>query len=203
MHPELVENSGMPLDAGVIGVQLSRGDIRDWFSQKLADKYLRNLTHFRMLIKLQPILKCDFERTHKEKLEEWNKWTYVRNAIVHNGREVSEDLNRVWPEKFPVIGEPLALVDRDLIIVHSLALELVKIIDKRVLENYIKLEDAFLLIRELFVQFGIDDSPELARRMQSILNLKIKPQEIDKALGYQRRTNSEVLGWKFSKYNFS
>jgi len=203
MHPELVENSGMPLEAGVIGNQLSKGDIKDWFSQTLADKYLRNLTHFKMLTKLQGILKCDFKKTHKDKLEAWNKWTYVRNAIVHNGREVSEDLNRVWPEKFPIVGEELNLVDRDIIIVHSLALELVKIIDKNALEHYIKLEDASLLIREFFVQFGNDNSADLARKMFSILSLKMKPQEIDKALGFQRRTNSEVLGWKFSKYNFS
>ena len=203
MHPELVENSAMPMEAGIIGIELSKGDIRDWFSQKLADKYLRNLTHLKMLKKIQGIVKCDFQKTHNSKVEEWNKWTYVRNAIIHNGREVSEDLNRVWPERFPSIGETLNLTDKDIILVHSLAIELVKIIDKNALKFYIKTDDASLLIREFFVQFGKDDRAELSQMMVKILNIKMKPQEIEAALGFQRRTSAKINGWKFSKYNFS
>jgi hypothetical protein len=203
MHPELVENSVMPMEALIIGIELSKGDIRDWFSQKLADKYLRNLTHLKMLKKIQGIVKCDFQKTHNSKVEEWNKWTYVRNAIIHNGREVSEDLNRVWPERFPNIGEALNLTDKDIILVHSLAIELVKIIDKNALKHYIKTDDASLLIREFFVQFGKDDRAELSQMMVKILNIKMKPQEIEAVLGFQRRTNAKINGWKFSKYNFS
>jgi hypothetical protein len=203
MNPELVGNSTMPMEAGVIGLELSKGDIRDWFSQKLADKYLRNLTHLKMLHKIQGLLKCDFETTNKKQVEEWNKWTYVRNAIIHNGREVSEDLNRVWKERFPIVGEPLNLTDKDMIVTHSLALELVKIIDKNALKHYIRIDDASLLIREFFVQFGIDDRSDLSQKMFKILSLKMKPQEIDSVLAFQRRTSAEIKGWKFSKYNFS
>lgn len=184
-------------------MQLGKGDINDWFANKLADKYLRNLTHLKVLNKLQGIIKTDFEKTHKTEVEDWNKWTYVRNAIVHNGREISEDLNRVWPERFTTVGETLNLKDKDLIQVHSLPLALVKIIDKNALVHHIQLEDASLLVREFFVQFGNEDRADLSRKMFSILNFKMKPQEIDKALGFQRRTNSDIVGWKFSKYNFS
>lgn len=203
LHPELAEESGMPIEAGVIGSELSKGDLREWFSQKITDKYLRNLTHLKMLKKIQRIIKVDFEKTHKDKLEEWNKWTYVRNAIVHNGRESSEDLVRVWPSRFSNVGENLDLTDKDLILVHSLALDIVKIIDQNALKKFLKIEDASLLIREFFVQFGIDDRADLAQKIFKILNLKMKPQEIEKALGYQRRTNSQIIGWKFSKHNFN
>lgn len=202
LHPEVAEDSNMPLEAGAVGMALSGQNAHEWFSQKMADKYLRNLTHLKMLIKLQGIVKQSFQTTYKQELEKWNKWTYVRNAIIHSGREVSEDLNREWSARFPKVGEPLNLTDKDCVEVHAMAISLGEIVDKGALENYIKLSDASLLIREYFIRDGIDDSKELARKVYKILGFKMNSTEINKVLGQQRRAFAETVGWKFSHYNF-
>jgi len=59
-----------------------------------------------------------------------------------------------------------------------------------------------LLIREFFIRDGIDDRKVLAVRIHKILNIMIKPTEVDMALGFQRRTNAKIDGWKFSSFNF-
>ncbi|KMQ64754.1 hypothetical protein ACM46_10995 [Chryseobacterium angstadtii] len=203
LFPELLEESTMPFEANEISKAILHSNMRDWFSQRVTDKYLRNSTHLKMLHKIQSLAKCDLKVAHKDKIEEWNKWTYVRNAIVHNGREVSEDLCRVWPEKYSTTGEQLSFTDKDFIVVHGLALALAKIIDERVMVNHIKISDAQLLVREFFVKNGIDDPKELSVLLHQILKIKAKTQEIDSALGFQRRTNSAVEGWRFSHYNFT
>ena len=168
----------------------------------MADKYLRNLTHLKMLLKLQSLIKRDFKTTHKVELEAWNKWTYVRNAIIHSGREVSADLTSIWRDRFPQLGDPLKLTDKDCTVVSSLAIKLGKIVDSGALENHIELSDGTLLVREFFIRDGIDDRRALSQKVQKILHLKIRPTEVDQALGFQRRTNGKIEGWKFSHHNF-
>lgn len=202
LDPMVIDESQMPFEAKEISKVLGKEDFREWFSSKVADKYMRNKTHLKMILRIQAILKYDLKKSKGDLIEEWNKWTYVRNAIVHNGREVSEDLHREWPEKFTRISAPLALLDKDLIRVQYLAVELAKLIDSIAITNIIKQQDAVLLIREIFIRFGTEDSKQLKRDINAILNHKIKTPDIDKALAFQRRTNAETRGYTFSHYNF-
>ncbi len=191
----------MPFEAKDIAIAMNTNDFRDWFAEKVTYKYIKNKTHLKMIQKLQQVIKYELYNPMKTIIEEWNKWTYVRNAIIHNGRQVSSDLIKVWPERFTVISENLNLTDRDIIRVHYLAMELCKFIDRIMIEKIVKHEDACLLVREIFVRHGIDDPKELSRRIYRVLNHKLSTPMVDKCLGYQRKTSAAVCGWNFSMYN--
>jgi len=201
LAPELVGESEMPFEAKEIAEAMNNNNLKDWFAEKVTYKYIKNKTHLKMIQKLGKVLKFDLYNPMKEIIEEWNKWTYVRNAIVHNGRQVSEDLNRVWPDKFPSASVGLNLEERDIVRVHYLAMELCKYIDKVLVDRVIGPEDSILLIRELFVRFGIDNPKELSSRVFHVLNSKMKIPMIEKCLGHQRKTGEEIKGWNFTNYN--
>lgn len=201
LNPELIESSEMPFEANEIAKAINHLNFREWFSEKVTYKYIKNKTHLKMIKRLESLIKYELYQPNKDLIEEWNKWTYVRNAIVHNGRQVSQDLSTIWNSKFPTKSIDLNLLERDVVRVHYLAMEIAKRIDGIVVSRIIKDEDANLLVRELFVRFGIDDSKELARRVYSTLNHKLKAPIVDKCLGFQRRTNNKIEGWHFTKYN--
>ena len=85
---------------------------------------------------------------------------------------------------------------------HYLALEIAKKIDTRVIENNIKDEDGFLLIKELFVRFGDDNPSEVSQKIYKILNQKLNKNVVSQQIASQKKSNSKISGWFFSKYNF-
>lgn len=202
LDPTIIEESSMPFEAKDISNILGKKDFKEWFSAKVADKYMRNKTHLKMILKIQGLIKHHLKNSKNDLIEEWNKWTYLRNAIVHNGREVSEDLFNIWPAKFSRTCDSLKLTDADLIRVHYLAIELAKFIDSIIVTKFIGDEDAVLLVREIFIRYGTADPKILKKQINSILNHKLKSPLVDKALAYQRRTGLEPRGYVFSHYNF-
>lgn len=201
LDPELIDNSGMPFEANEIAKAMNKEDFRGWFAEKVTYKYIKNKTHLKMIYKLEKILKYELYEPMKDIIEEWNKWTYVRNAIVHNGRQVSNDLKNVWSDRFSAVSVDLNLTDRDIVRVHYLAMELGKFIDTIIIDRVIKDEDANLLVRELFVRFGIEEPKEISRRISRVLNHKLRTPMVEKCLGFQRRTSAKIIGWNFTNYN--
>lgn len=202
LDSSMIAGSEMPFEAKQIAEAMEKGDFKDWFADKIADKYLRNKTHLKMILKVQNLIKHDLKTTKSDLIEEWNKWTYVRNAVVHNGRTVSEDLHREWPEKFPRVKDSLKIKSSDFNRVHHLAVEIAKFIDPIIVKKVIKDSDAILLVRELFIKDGIDESKILRQKAINILNHRLTNAAVEKALSFQRKTNSDTHGWSFSAYNF-
>ncbi len=203
LHPEIISDSEIDFKANEI-IENLNGDVselKEWFADSIASKYMRNKTHLKMLKKIEKLIKYDLLKSSNVLIEEWNKWTYIRNAVVHYGREVTSDLKQVWEGRFSNIGSLLELNESDITRVHSIALKLAKKIDIRSIE-IIGDEDANLLVREMFVKDGIDDPKELSRIIFDILGHKIKTTCVEKCLGFQRRTCEKITGWKFSQYNF-
>jgi len=203
LKPDLITDSDMPIPANEISKALVEKDFRDWFSNRIVDKYVRNKTHLKMLKSIQGFLKYDFEKKNKDKIEEWNQWTYVRNAIVHSGREISVDLNRIWPLKFSNVGGALNLQNKDLIRVHYLAMFIAELIDQCCMELIIKEQDAEILIREIFIREGIENKKDLKKLIFGILKLKMKIPQVEKIIAFQKRNGGDPKGWRFSHHNFS
>lgn len=202
LRPTLVGQSEMPFEAKEIADEMENNNVREWFAEKVTQKYIRNKSHLMMFKRLEQILKYQINDPSDGLVEDWNKWTYVRNAIIHNGRETSEDLARVWESRFTSFGTPLNLTDADVVKVPYLAIELAKKIDKIILEKVIQNEDAGLLVRELFVRNGIEEPQELAISVWNILNSRLGKPLVQKYLAYQRRTGQKIDGWRFTHYNF-
>lgn len=202
LNPEIIDDSSMPFEAKDIASNLKYDNGREWFSNTVASKYMRNKTHLKMFKRMESLAKMNLFKTHSEIVEEWNKWTYVRNAIIHNGREATEDLVKIWPERFPNTNAKLNLTARDVVRVHYLALEIAKLIDVRIVETVINDEDGFLLIRELFVRFGYEDNGEVSQMIYHILNHKLSKTKVNQQIAFQKKTNANISGWVFSHYNF-
>jgi len=202
LDSSLVNTSEMPFEAKQIAVAMEKTHFKSWFVDKVADKYLRNLTHLKMILKLEKMATYEIKKPKSDLIEEWNKWTYVRNAVVHNGRTVSEDLHREWQDKFPRVKEKLKITNRDFNRVHHLAVEICKHIDAIIVKKFIAKNDAILLVRELFIKDGTEDTKILQKSAMDILNQRLTKADVEKAIALQRRTNSDTYGWSFSAHNF-
>ena len=191
LQPEYLKNSEMQFEAKDIVLGIGTDNFKLWFSKKATDKIVRNKQHSEVIRKIAKFGKCDLTSVESA-IDEWNKWTYVRNSVVHTGRRVSSDLSNVWPTKFPSIGSRLNIPNNELMKVQTLAMTIAKHIDKRINETVISFHDASLLVRELFVRNGVDNTKQLKRIVQKNLSYKAKNQQIEKALSYQRKTNSPI-----------
>lgn len=141
-----------------------------------------------MIKKIASLSKCDVKAI-EDKISEWNKWTFVRNAIVHNGRMVSTDLNKIWPEKFPVIGKKINIPANELMKLQKMALTIAKVLDKRIHETIIHSSDADLLIRELYIRFGLVDQRRISKILHQNFSIYAKKAQVEKAIAFQKRTN--------------
>ena len=89
------------------------------------------------------------------------------------------NLVREWGDRFSVVGARLNLTSRDVIEVTKLAADLIDAMDIRFRSEVVKSADDELLLRELFVKFGIEDSGQLRNRVSSITRSAVSRSEIE------------------------
>jgi len=93
---------------------LQEKDYTKWFSLKATDKAIRNNQHKDIIERISRYAKYSLKARERE-IEDWETWTFVRNAIVHTARRVSADLSQKWNNRYPSEGAPLNLTDKDLL----------------------------------------------------------------------------------------
>ncbi len=191
INPSALKDSDMKFEAKDIVFGLGSSDFKRWFSDKSTDKTIRNKQHSEIIKRIAKLAKIDLTPINV-KIEQWNKWTYVRNSVVHTGRRVSSDLHEIWKARFPTIGANLNILNNELMLVQTVAMAIAKHLDLRVNEEVIEFEDSALLIRELFIREGIEDPNELKRILHRNLSVRATRPQIEKVLGFQRRTNSKI-----------
>lgn len=196
LKPGFLNNSDLQFRASQLATA-TNDDFRGWLAREAADKVLRNNTHSKMMGKISQFIKYDLKHMGSE-IEDWGRFTYVRNCIAHTARMVSQDLVEAWPDRYSRAGKPLLLTDKDVVRTASLAHNLALTIDEQVVANVIKDSDAILLARELFVGGHMQDAGSISAKVHSILAHRLKKRIIEKVLGDQRRTEAPVLGFPFS-----
>lgn len=192
----LINDSSLAIDVKEIA-KIDQEDLKRWLANKVADKYLRNKTHAEMIKRIDTFSKAGVSHSKKDLIEEWGKWSLVRNSVVHTSRFITSELALAWPERFPRAGDPLRLIDKDIARVHSLALEISVEIDKRAVETIIKDNDAALLARELFVQYGTEDAGAIRLRLNHILQSPLTMEKIKKIISQQKK-NIKNDDWTLS-----
>lgn len=187
LDPNLVSDSDLQFPAKDLANALKTDDrfIRRWLANKVADKYLRNKTHREMIQRIDTFCKAGISAAKKDEIAEWSSWSLVRNAIVHTSRRVTAELSSAMPERFPTVGSPLKLNDRDLMRVHTLARLLAEAIDERAIQTLVAKKDALLLVREYFVHFGEKEVGVLKQVAQNVLQTRLSKPEIDQAIKSQ------------------
>lgn len=191
LDPNCMSESEMQFRAKDIVDGMNTANFKQWFSFRITDKNIRNKQHSEVIQKIASIAKCDIKPIMKQ-IEDWNKWTYVRNSVVHTGRKVSSDLSLAWNDRFPNIGSRLNIIDNEMMKVQSLAMTIAKHLDKRINDNVINNEDAFLLIRELFVRKGVVNVGQLKKTLQNNLNFRATDAQVERAISFQRKTNTPI-----------
>lgn len=191
LKPDCLSDSEMQFDAWKITLGMCSDNFKLWFSNEVTDKMIRNKQHSEIIKKIAKFWKCDLSPI-QDKISEWNQWTYVRNSIVHTWRRVSSDLNKISPKEFPNIWSKLNISDSKIRRIASLADDILEHMDKRISETTIDFADASLLARELFIRYWIKDVPKIKKTLQKTLSFKANKEQVDKALSFQRKTNSST-----------
>jgi len=186
IDPSLLGDSDMQIAAKEIALALPEGELSRWLAVKVADKYLRNKSHAEMIKRLDTFCKAGVSSSMKAEIEEWSRWSLVRNSIVHTMRQVTPELSKSWVTRFPTPGAVIALTDLELIRVQSLALKLAEAIDKGSISHVIKNSDELLIAREIFIHHGIDEPNELKNRLRKIMMAKVTREMLQKMLSDQK-----------------
>jgi len=186
VDPSLIEDSSMPIQAKELA-QLAGDDVQRWLANKIADKYLRNKSHKEMISRLDTFSKAGVSASFATEIEEWNRWSLVRNAIVHTSRFVTGDLAYAWPARFSHAGHGLAIQDKEVARVHHLAITLANAIDRRAVESVIKGRDVDVLVKELFVQHGMEKPTDIRREVDRILHSSIPPTRVEQLISQQKK----------------
>jgi hypothetical protein len=211
IKPELLRESDLQFTAHELSHVVGRHDMRTWFSKAVADRLIRSRHHAEVIEFLNSTLKLGFvldknKRKYDSRVEEWRLWELVRNSIVHAARTVSVDLAERcsvvnagnWSRRFAKVGAGLALKSNDIAAVSKLARELADAIDKRFRSEIVKDLDDEILIREVFVNFGIDDPTKLIVRVGKTTKSKLSRQSVEKIIAHQKKTEQPVVGYDFA-----
>ena len=111
LKPSITENSGISLTAQQIAPHFVN-NIRLWFAKEITKQKIRNKKHNEMIQIIAQGALCD-TKSIKNLIDQWMKFTYIRNSIVHVGRRVSEDLHKIWADRF-ACGQRLNIQDNDI-----------------------------------------------------------------------------------------
>lgn len=190
VKPSILSNSGMELQVSEVISHDSLLNLHKWVGSKVIDKYIRNKSHLEMISWIDRNLLCGIVNGQKSLVDEWVKWYSIRNELIHSGREISQFLQDIWPEKFvdPRRTIPVQLEDFDITSCHTTAYSLAKAIDQQVLRTAIGKEDAMLYARELFCRDGLEDPGEIARRVGQALCCNFNKIDANRALAIQRKS---------------
>ncbi len=197
VDPSLLDDSELQISAKELASAVQTADPKRWLATKVTDKYLRNKTHAEMISKMDKFCKAGVSKSLADEIAEWSRWSLVRNSIAHTSRQVTSELSKAWPERFPAAGGPIALENKELARIHHLALKIADAIDERAVKTRIQKHDELLLAREIFVQRGISEPSALKATLGKVMTVKVSKIDIDKTLAAQRRGNHKDI-WTLS-----
>lgn len=150
----------------------------------LAETLLRGKSTYQMVEFLANKYKSGVFSQFPNFCETLEKYIFVRNSIVHNNRRVSKELSNKFPEF--IENRPFKLNYKNVMELSNSVMEIIKAIDKRYVE-IIKKEDAKWLIREIFIQKGIDDVTEIKKTVFNTLSTIVNETEVLKALSEAKK----------------
>lgn len=157
VKPALLEHFEMQLAAKDLAGPAEDGSLRQWLARRVADKFIRDKTHPEAYRRLDEIFKCGVSKKLAAKVEEWQRLTLLRNAIVHESRGATPELVRAWPDRFPRVGAVVVLDGPDIDRAHDLGFELAEALDHRYATELIGEADAADLVFQLYRKMGVTD----------------------------------------------
>lgn len=187
LDPSCIETFEIKVDAQALAGAITGGTPRAWFAHFVADKLCRSKSPHDLVTRVDKILQAGTSGGLKNELEEYVKWTLVRNAIAHLGGDVTNELAQKWPARFPSAGRSLALTDKDVLRVAYLTRVLAKSLDAGQRAVAGRQEDSKLLAAELFVRHGLADPSALSFEVNKTLSIRMNRTQAEKLLSTVRK----------------
>ncbi len=160
----------------------------------LVERKLRNETTKNMLEKLGRITKNGFVKTLENHIEKIDKYSLVRNCIVHNQSRVSRDLSVKYNSEFGSIDEHINIDHKMCVDLSQTILDIVSEFDALYSKNVIKNYDAIALTKEFFILRGDSDYKIHKRMIDAILGRgKVTREIIDKSLSELKNQKADIF----------
>jgi hypothetical protein len=198
IKPDIIKNSEMEFNAKLLSKGLKSENFKEWLSEHMVSKYIRNESHKSMIEKIDRMILGGIVNGQSELIKEWVKITTLRNTLVHRGREVSPELSKAWQEKFPDSEVPIILDDDDIVKTHSVASNLANKIDKQAIRTTIGFNDAKLLSRVLFLKDRNQSESNISMRVSKLLKCGFDKNLATSSIAYQKRTRERIAGFEFT-----
>ncbi|MDT6995095.1 hypothetical protein [Burkholderia cenocepacia] len=207
--PEKLDKSEMEFQACELVLRPRDMTFNRWLAARVSDRILRNFTHREMIARIGGYAKFSLGQKKSKQaaatltpeeavLDEWHRWTLVRNSIVHTARSVTTDLALGWPQRFPKAGAELLLKDEDVVSVHKCAIFLAEYINEFSLKNVLGKHDATLLAREVFIQYGISDPKKIRELISETVRTVPTFQETERLIAEQKKGRGDD-GWSLTR----
>jgi hypothetical protein len=192
VKPGLLADSDMTFKASELVQPEAISSPVVWLSNEYVQRAVRNKSHSKLIQRFGNMAKRDVAKANASDYEAWNKFVFLRNALVHAAGLVTEDLSKSWSGRFPSPLSPIVVKASDIIAAHRAAYGLADTIDAFALETIIQKADAELLAREIFVVKGETDAAVISRSITHILGEKFSKNQVEAALARQRRKQMDT-----------
>ncbi len=192
LAPKIIEKSTFEIYAGELANSYTMKDQKEWLSELIVRKYIKNNSHREMIKKIDSLIKGGIYRSQEPLIERWCKKVLLRNALIHNSKLINEELIACWPDKYSNVGEKISLDDGDVIRTHSIAFELVKKMDIQFQRTVIKENDARLLARVSFLIDKNKSHQQIAVQVFHTLNYPITRDIVTSAIVYQEKSRAYI-----------
>lgn len=187
LFPEVMDKSGLKVDLkDLIGVANS-SDVRSWLAHYVADKICRSKTPKQLIEWVDEALQAGVTGRLVSEIEEWRKWTLVRNSIAHLGGDVSAELALEWSDRFPTKGSPIQVSEKELLRLAFVSRKLAKSLDagQRALRS--RKSDRDLIAREIFIGLGTIVPSELSFATSAILSVDLNKNDAEALIARIRK----------------
>ena len=172
------------------------GQLRYWLSKNIAEKYQRSMTHEQLIRRLNYLIQHGLNKDNPDILF-WTKYERLRNAIIHANRRVTSDLVKSWPERFGQIGQSISLTDQDISGISALARKIASAIDSRFVSNIVYDQDNHLLVREIYVRYGVEDPSRICQMVSILTKGRVTSTAVDSIIQKQKKNGSAIDGYDF------
>ena len=158
----------------------------------LVERKLRNEKTTNMLKKLGTYTKNGFIKKSNSDMIKIDRYSLIRNCIVHNQSRVSNDLISEYGSEFGSIDSPIDINHKMCVDLSRSILNLVSEFDTLFVKNIVKDNDAIALVKECFILKGFDTLKDYSEMIQNILGGKIHRESIEKAIAEVKKDKLDI-----------
>lgn len=158
----------------------------------LVERKLRNEKTTKMLEKVGSTLKNGTFTTKVDLMDKIEKYSLLRNCIIHNQSRVTKDLFDKYGNLFGEINKPVAVGHKECVELSQSIIKLFTEFDKSYCKNIIKECDAVAFVSELFIKFGYEEIKKIKPLLNMLGISKCKNEIITSTLARVRRNIRDV-----------